>query len=205
MRSQSRNPRTALGSIALVLMFIGASHISAQQNAPVTTTADQMPDARFYSLVFRHLLYLQDHGPANDVQGGASPAVSSFYTDRVKATRKETSLLLAEATAWKADVTPLDSQAHNIVMAIRAKTPGGKLAPGEEPPPVPQELIELQQQRDAMTISHAAHLRETFGATRYDEIARNIRREVRLSSQKPAVNASQAAAFQAFAQSRRAK
>lgn len=192
--------------VVLGALITGSSSVlQAQQGSSSPIHTGQMPDARFYSLVFRHLLYLHENGPQAAVATDPSPAVESFYSTRVRATKRETALLLAEAKVWKTEVTPVDDQAHAIVMAIRAKTPGGKLAPGETPPSVPQELLDLQQQRDAITVSHAAHLREMFGNSRYEEITTNIRRETHLTLQRPNLDPNQAAAFRAFAQSRRVK
>jgi hypothetical protein len=55
-------PRLQLHLLAL-FVFIGAvgsspSRLTAQGNSPVHT--GPMPDARFYSLTFRHILYLHN-------------------------------------------------------------------------------------------------------------------------------------------------
>jgi hypothetical protein len=140
-----------------------------------------MPDQRLYSLVFRHLLYLQANGEAPEVAGAPSPSIAHFYSDRVGATSSENVALLAEAKAWKAEVDPIDQKAHAIILAIRAKTSGGHLSPGQQPPPVPPELIELQQQRDAVTLKHVASLKASLGEARFGAIDNQIRRATHLS------------------------
>ena len=95
---------------------------------------------------------------------------------RVGATETEARLFLAEAQAWKSEISPVDAQAHNIVTAIRAKYPGGRLAPGQQPPAVPQKLVDLQHERDAITVSHVSHLKSSLGSQRFVAIDAKLHR-----------------------------
>jgi hypothetical protein len=144
-----------------------------------------MPDSRFYSLVFRHLLYLQANGEQAAIAGGMSPSISRFYTDRAGASASENALLLAEAAAWKAEVDPIDKKAHSIIDTIHAQTPGGRLAPGQTPPEVPQQLIDLQVQRDNITLKHVADLKKKLGTARFASIDNGIHRSAHLSFKGP--------------------
>lgn len=183
----------------LLFLFIGAISVSssrllAQSTSPVHT--GPMPDSRFYSLRFNHILYLYNsdvkagvpnmQAGVTDVQGGiTSPAISSldwYYQRRIGATVKEESAFLAEAQSWAAEVAPVDTQAHGIIAAIRARNPGGKLAPGEQPPDPPQILTDLQQQRDAITLKHVSNLRAAFGAARFNQLDDLARRAAHLTS-----------------------
>jgi hypothetical protein len=96
-------------------------------------------------------------------------------------TATEERVLLEQARSWKADVDPVDSQARIVIDAIRAKTPGGRLAPGEQPPTVPTSLIALQSQRDEVTLRHVAALQESFGPTRFAQLDKQIHRSVQVS------------------------
>jgi hypothetical protein len=146
-----------------------------------------MPDARFYPLRFNHILYLYN----NDVQAGITdPSYSSldrYYVHRLGATVQETTTFLAEAQSWSAEVAPIDAQAHSIVAAIRALNPGGKLAPGAQPPAPPQTLADLQQQRDAITLKHVANLRAAFGDVRFTQLDDQARRVAHLTSRGSAL------------------
>lgn len=127
-----------------MMLFIVPAKAQSTSSVASPVHTGPMPDQRFYSLIFRHVLYLQANGGS---AGSMSPSIARFYTDRIGATSTENATLLAEARAWKAEVDPLDAQAHAIVVAIRAKTPGGHLAPGQQPPAAPQQLYDLQTQR----------------------------------------------------------
>lgn len=136
-----------------------------------------MPDSRFYSLSFRHILYLYNsdaQAGITDVQAGSNgssiSALDWYYRNRLGATVKEETAFLAEARSWAAEIAPVDAQAHSIIAAIRARNPGGKLAAGEQPPDPPQILVDLQQQRDAITLKHVSNLRAAFGDARFTEL-----------------------------------
>jgi hypothetical protein len=164
-----------------VLMLIAPVLVTAQSSSVQPIHTGPMLDQRFYSLVFRHLLYLQTNGEQPMLVDGVSPSIAQFYTNRVGASSTENAALLAEARAWKAEVDPIDNQAHAIIAAIRAKTPDGHLAPGQQPPPVSEQLIELQKQRDAITLKHVANLKMKFGESRFAELDNQIHRATHLS------------------------
>jgi hypothetical protein len=186
MRSMLRSHAVAafltLGTLALL---VPASSQSQQTSASPVHTGAAMPDSRFYSLVFRHLLYLQTNGDPAPVAGALSPSITNFYSGRIRANANENASLLSEAEAWKAEVDPIDSQAHALIVAIRTKTPGGRLAPGEQPPPVPQQLIDLQTKRDNITLKHVANLKLKFGDARFAQIDNGIHRAMHASLKGP--------------------
>lgn len=188
LRSSSfRSVITALLPVTLtVLLALVPLAARAQSTSPVHT--GPMPDSRFYSLSFRHILYLYNtdaQAGITDVQPGNTSPVSAldwYYRNKLGATAKEEAFFLAEAQSWTAEVAPVDAQAHSIIAAIRAHNPGGKLAPGEQPPDPPQILVDLQQQRDAITLKHVSHLRATFGDARFTKLDGTARRAVKLTS-----------------------
>ena len=157
----------------------------AQQSSSSPVHTGPMPDTFFYSHIFRHILYLQDNGEPPLVAGTQTASIADFYTSRVGMTVAENTVLLSTARAWKAEVDPVDAEAHNLIEAIHARTPGGRLASGETPPPVPQGLTDLQQKRDAITLKHVAALRQSFGDARFLRIDSSLRRTIHVSLSGP--------------------
>ena len=154
--------------------------LNAQSPSNSPDQQARMPDERFYSLIFKHLLALQSHDAplvASPSVGSSTvtPSIASFYTERVGAKPSETTTMLAAAQSWKVEVAPVDSQAHAIIAAIHAKTPGGRLQAGEKPPEVPAELVSLQHQRDAITLNHVAALKASFGEARFTILDASMR------------------------------
>lgn len=171
--------RSTSGAVGTALLLTTLTVVLAI--VPLTANAQAhsgpMPDSRFYSLSFRHILSLyNDDAQAGlvDVQAANTSvsytALDWYYRGRLGTTAKEEAAFLAEAQSWSAEVAPVDAQAHSIIAAIHARTPGGKLAPGEDPPAPPQILVTLQQQRDAITLKHVSHLRAAFGDARFTEL-----------------------------------
>jgi hypothetical protein len=157
------------------------THLHAQQSDSSPAHTGNIPDARFYSLVFRHILRLQSVGEAPLTAGAPTTAMARFYQDKVGANSQENAILIAEATKWKAEVDPVDSQAHNLIETIHARTPNGQLKSGEDPPSVPQELIDLQQERDAITLKHVNNLRTSFGNARFAYLDGTIRKSAHVT------------------------
>ena len=73
-------------------------------------------------------------------------------------------VLLRVAARLRARVTPLDQKAQTIIQAARQKYPGGRLQPGELPPPLPRELVVLQQQRDMWVDQAVQELDQELGS-----------------------------------------
>ncbi len=147
--------------------------------AQTTQVVGHAPDERFYPLVFRHVLSLQQSDSANpstpDVAGTASPSLASTFAHVAGTTNGENAVLLAEARSWKAEVDPVDTQAHQIIDNIHARTPGGRLAPGQQPPAVPPELTALQARRDSITLRHVQRLRTAWGDARFQRFDASVR------------------------------
>jgi hypothetical protein len=117
-----------------VLYCLAFSSLQPARAQQASSSSAQIPDSKYYSLIFRHILYLQAHGepPANP--GAPSPSIAHFYSDRVGASDSENAVFLSEAQAWKSEVDPVDQQAHSIIAAIHAQTPGGHLVPASSLP-----------------------------------------------------------------------
>ena len=144
-----------------------------------------MPDTFFYSHIFRHILYLQNAAQTSSIPGPSSPLDSTFYSTRVGANATEIKVLLASAQAWNAEVSPVDAKAHALIDAIHGQTPGGKLAPGQKAPTVPTELLELQSQRDAITLKYVVALRSSFGDDRFEQLDSSLRHATKGSYRGP--------------------
>jgi hypothetical protein len=176
-------------------VFSIASPSQGQQvsQAPAAHTA-YMPDQRYYSHVFTHINYLLEYGEPALAPGQPSPSVAGFYVKRVGATDEENLKFIAIAKAWKSEVDPIDSQARGIIQSIRAQTPGGKLAPGQALPAVPQTLLDLQAKRDAATLKYVATLHSQLGDDRFAALSSSLRRLTRTSFQSRSISASTTAA-----------
>ena len=99
----------------------------------------------------------------------------TFFSNQIGLRSDESTALLSEAQAWQAEVAPIDKDAYAMIAAIRSRTPGGRLAPGETPPAPPQELKTMQAQKDSLTLKHVQHLQAVLGTNRFTYFDQHIR------------------------------
>ncbi len=186
MRVRKQQERFFL-CLILGFCFLGSSVYSVSQSLSSSRTGQGLPipDERFYPLVFRHILYLQDMTGEPAGMLVATPSTKGFYNDKVGATDPELTFFVKEARAWKADVDPIDSKAHELISAIRAKTPGGKLAVNQLPPSPPSELLSYQQQRDSVTLMHVKNIRTHFGDDRFAQLDKSIHQSANITNRSP--------------------
>jgi hypothetical protein len=179
----ARALRLACFIVTMFLTAAGGQALAQASSGSSPVHTGPMPDARFYPLLFRHVLYLHN----NDMEAGVAEAqpetnhsqraaLDSYFRDRLGFSIAEQNALLAQAQSWSLAVAPVDAKAHSIIAAIRARTPGGRLAAGEQPPAPPQILVDLQQQKDAITLQYVAHLRKAFGDARFASLDKKARR-----------------------------
>ena len=185
--------------LSLMLTFgvfsIGSPSQSQQVSQAPAVQSTDMPDRRYYSHIFTHINYLLEQGEPAVAQGQPSPSVARFYMERAGATEDENQKLITIARAWKREVDPIDSEAHSMIQAIRAQTPGGRLAPGQSLPAVPQALLDLQAQRDAVTLKYAASLHSQLGDNRFAALNSSLHRIIRTSFQARSLSGSRTAAI----------
>jgi hypothetical protein len=167
------------------LAFIAPNLANAQQSSVNPVKAAAMPDQRFYALAFRHILFLEDVATPSSDPSVPSTSLADYYGHRVGATQAEQIELIAAARDWQAKVTPVDTEAHGIIDAIHAATPGGRLGPNQSPPTVPQQLITLQAQKDKITLDHVASLHAAMGDDRFKEVDDQLHRTTRVTHRGP--------------------
>lgn len=183
-------------SVCLFLLTIATGSLVARsQTIPISgvdlpvasqhrmkTSLMSAPEERVYPMIYRHALYLDSLDQTTSTPRNHEN-LHLFFVGRIGATPVEADALLTEAATWKAEADPIDQRAHALIQSIRAKTPGGRLALGQAPPPVPDALMTLQGQRDDITLRHVRHLEATMGKQRFAQVDRTIR--LTASTRKP--------------------
>ena len=152
-------------------LFASASLLTSAVMSLFAQSA-RTPDERFYPMVFRHVLATQQQPTPNSASVIPSMA---FFSSKIGLNDNENTTLIREAQAWQEEVAPVDKAAYSMIAAIRAKTPGGRLAPGELPPVPPQELKAMQAQKDALTMKHVQNLHAMMGDDRFANFDQTIR------------------------------
>ena len=172
-------------SCTVLVMLLSAACFSlpAQQasEAKGGGHASAAPDYVFYRHIFRFALFLDANQP--ETRDAAQPArgLHKYFSERIGTSEDENALILSRAKAWKKDIDPIEAESRDLINSIHAQTPGGILMPGQAPPLVPPHLIELQQEKDAITRRHMAALRHDLGETRASLIDDQLHKATHLS------------------------
>jgi hypothetical protein len=82
----------------------------------------------------------------------------------------------------------LDNRAKQIIQQIRARTPNGKLQPGQVPPMPPPELEQLSEQRKTLILQSVGELRNNFGEAEFARFNDFVNRKVKAGIKKVKTN-----------------
>ncbi|MEK6283199.1 MAG: hypothetical protein AABN95_22820 [Acidobacteriota bacterium] len=130
------------------------------RSRPSEPRPSEIPEHIFYGEVFSLLTKLKNTGD---------------YGRRAALSDEEVALLERIARECESDVTEQDRKAEAFSEAFRQKLPKSK--PANRPLPVPAELTEFQEARDAIVLRHRDRLRRALGEDafrRFAEAAKSI-------------------------------
>jgi hypothetical protein len=178
--------------IGLCIMFLAAGAITHMSMGRAVANSQNQPKGRqpaqslnqaipiqvLYWQMFNHIALLNQKADEVEAKGGDGSAYRSRYKTFARLNGAEAQLLNAVALETYQKVKALDARAKQIVDAIRAQTPDGKLQPGQLPPAPPAELKEMQKERDEMVMAAYARLRDGFGPTEFPKFEKFVNESV---------------------------
>jgi hypothetical protein len=113
--------------------------------------------------LFHHLVFLKQKADEIERQGKGKSALLSRFQEDAKLTPAQFQQLYLIAADCEQKVAEQDTKAKAIIDAMRARYPDGKIPEGETPPPVPPELLAMQQERDAIVLRARGQLQQALG------------------------------------------
>jgi hypothetical protein len=137
-----------------------------------------VPKPVIYSILFREMRSFQQQAHEMELQERDATALRKFHQNKFQLTDDQNAALARIASANERDVTRLDRKAREIIDAVRARHPNGRLAEGETLPPPPAELKALQAQRDAAMLQAREQLRAAFGAAKFAQFDETLQQEI---------------------------
>ena len=157
----------ALYAVPLLLF---ASVAAQSQTRPQRTPAPALKN--IYGHFFTLVATIERDADDADKKGDKtkSEKLHKHFQQKLGLTDKDAASLKAHAKAADNAVRQQDAKAHDIIDKIRKKTPGGRLAPGEKPPAVPQELVDLQAGRDRMITDQIDGLHRDLGVDAFNKV-----------------------------------
>lgn len=158
MRRQHLWFLTVLCGMLILLMPI---ELSSQTMAPARPA---FPDYVLYEGFLRNIALINRKATELDRSGGRS-GLREAVCARLGLGAKDCALLLQTVTAVEAQLTPLDKRAQSIIDEVRRKHK--ERAAGSVLPPPPQELAQLQAQRNSLIGTAVAALKQQLTPRQY--------------------------------------
>lgn len=157
---------SAIVLVALSLFF-GSEHISAGLFATAKPAAIEsaIPDHVLYESLFRMDISFRRKALEQELTGQTVTSLKHYFKDEANLTDVEDKILEQTAINFITEVEPIDAQARQMVATFREQFPDGEIAAGQQVPPPPLELANLQTQRNAVALRNRDKLSSLLGVT----------------------------------------
>ncbi len=130
----------------------------ATPNSADPKATPEMAEHTKFRFLFRHLANIQDKS-----------GILREYQGKTGVTDDRFSELIQMAVEHEREVSFIDKQAKVLIDIFHAQYPPGKMPPGTAPPPPPKELLDLQDQRDAVSLRYRDRLKSRMGDEAYGQ------------------------------------
>ena len=150
---------------------------SVPQNPKVTSPEySPIADTVLYKHFFRHHEMLDKKAQEEEKIGKDGKVYREFYKRQAKLTDAQAKDLDQIAKETNKEVTRINSKAQEIIKAVRAIYPDGKLPIGQKPPLPPAILADLQEQHDTALEQARGKLKLALGDDNFAEFDGFLRR-----------------------------
>ena len=163
-------------TIAAILVSTKSTFRGRAQNAEVAQPNSPLPEHVAYEFLFRRQAFAKQRAEELERQGKNAKDLRSMIKDEVKLSDEQAAKFDEVASACLQEAKELDDRAKQITKAVRDRYPGGRIPQGEKPPEIPQELLVMQQQRDAIFQRGRGRLQAALGEQGFrqlDEYVKN--------------------------------
>ena len=130
----------------------------------------QRPEHITYELLFRRISFLKQKGMSSEDR-------SSLLGRELGLSPNQIMVLEQVAETSLADVNLLDAKAKTIIEKKKAEHSKGKIKPGQLLPPVPQELIVMQEERNNIILGGRRSLQKQLGDKKFRGFDEKVKKE----------------------------
>lgn len=153
------------------------------QTAPNPTT--QIPPV-ILEHVLRHVKFLKQKSEERIAKGSPATKTRDHYKEGAQLSQAEADAVEVTALTVVSELDALDARAVAIIKAARPAPLNRRLLPGERPPAPPQELFELQKQREAIVLGMRERLKQAIGAGAFAKLEQALITKQKTGKLKPA-------------------
>lgn len=157
----------------------GLTQQPTQPDAAPARQDGDIPQHIIYDELFYEVAFFKGEAEKLDREGKNSSGLKSLYKKEAKLDERQNALLFEAASDCERDVEALDRRAKQIITAFRARVQAMQIGPGETPPPAPEELKTIQEERNAAVLRARDRIRESFGDEEFGRFAEFVNKRVR--------------------------
>lgn len=163
-------------------------YTSAAQNTPLQHQDEslagerqQVPEHITYWFLFHHLSVLQKQSDEKARQGKNDLGSLSRFKDQTQLDDAQFQILMQIALNCESEASKLDKQAYEIIKIMHAKHPDGVIPSGEKIPVLPEDLNDLQQQRNQLVLRSRDNLRDALGEEGFANLQSAVVNQVKVA------------------------
>lgn len=211
----------AVVCLVTIIGFIGAGKgtlVEVGANGTPTPTPAKnfyaatkpIPEEMVYWMLFEQINELKTKDTQSSLQGETTTFKNSFYANTLKLSATQFAAIDNAVANCLSQIQPIDQQARQIINQYRSQYPNGQLvkkqpsqpsgefysprieSPIENVPPVPPQLLTLQNQKNQIILNTKESIRQALGASSFAEFdaavkedANNILEPLNLGSRTP--------------------
>lgn len=157
----------------------GMTQQPGPQDASRVHGGGSIPQHIIYDELFYEVAFFKGEADKLDREGKDSSGLRSLYKREAKLDERQNALLFEIASDCERDVEALDSRAKQIITAFRARVQAMKIGPGETPPPAPEELKAIGEERDATILRARDRLRQSLGDEEFGRFAEFVNKRIK--------------------------
>jgi hypothetical protein len=181
MESYSMKDHAYLPILLLSLLMSLVQPGNGQNRGGVTPPlspqpAQNYPDHILFRNFFAHLKHLEDKSKAPKSTAGEKQ-LNEHYKKKLKLNEDEYRKLLKIASDCETELAAHKARRMPIIKNLRARIPGGRLPSKQAPPPVPPEVMQLQQEYEGIVARFSGRIKSELSQGKSAEITDFLKRE----------------------------
>ncbi|HRH44527.1 MAG TPA: hypothetical protein PKY82_23025 [Pyrinomonadaceae bacterium] len=156
-----------------------------QINRDFFNNPNEIPDEIAYGQVFRELEDLNKKADDEEKRNNRDGTkFRNLYKEVAQLSNKQARDLDRIAHQTLQRLIPIENRAKQIIDRIHAKTPNGRLQPGQAPPMAPPELEQLDEQQKNIILQGVTELSQNFGQAEFARFADFVNRKIKTGIKK---------------------
>lgn len=164
---------------ALGLFFVvnGFDTSARQSYVEVESTAPQIPEHVLYESLFRMDLSFRRKALEQETKGQQENSLNTYFKDNFGLSDEEDETLRRISEEFYQDIQPIDAQAAQIIDNLRSQFPYNEIGEGQQVPPPPQALADLQSQRNSIVLGKRDKLAQALGSARFTDLDSYVKQD----------------------------